>query len=234
MNANNDSIISRSKGALSKRVEGIYRVEKKESPPDFSGARKLLWHGTKVSNLLSILTTGLQVNPTFAPITGRAFGDGLYFADVYDKSQSYTRSSGSSEYLLLCEVDLGRCLEVNNYSWYNNHEIKEKALKYDSVHVLGKHVPEDTGSVVSTEGYTLPLGKIVRRKSEEENTYSHWGLEYSEYVVRKETKVAVRFIVKIGTGEDSSDDFNASIPGDNSDDEMNDDDNESFASTDSS
>ena len=187
-----------------------------------------------MSNLLSILTTGLQVNPTFAPITGRAFGDGLYFADVYDKSQSYTRSSGSSEYLLLCEVDLGRCLEVNNYSWYNNHEIKEKALKYDSVHVLGKHVPEDTGSVVSTEGYTLPLGKIVRRKSEEENTYSHWGLEYSEYVVRKETKVAVRFIIKIGTGEVSSDDFNASIPGDNSGDEMNDDDNERFASTDSS
>ena len=108
--------------------------------------------------------------------------------------------------------------------------MRRQEVKYSSsVSLLGVCL-----SVVSREGYTLPLGKIVRRKSEEENTYSHWGLEYSEYVVRKETKVAVRFIVKIGTGEVSSDDFNASIPGDNSDDEMNNDDNESFASTDSS
>ena len=227
--------IYRSKGAISKRVEGIYRVERKGEESTFSGARRLLWHGTGVSNLLSILTTGLQVNPTFAPKTGRSFGDGLYFADVYDKSQSYTRSAGDTEYLLLCEVDLGKNLLVTNYSWRNQYEIKEKALQYDSVHVLGKHVPEDTGSVVTREGYTLPLGKIVKRKMEKDADGCSWfgGLDYSEYVVKDEANVAVRFILKIGTGKDSSEDFEATDNGSMHEDDSDDDD-QSFGSTDSS
>ena len=202
----------------------------------FSGDRRLLWHGTGVSNLLSILTTGLQVNPTFAPKTGRSFGDGLYFADVYDKSKSYTRSSGDTEYLLLCEVDLGKSLvETNYHPWRNQHEIKEKALKYDSLHVLGKHVPEDTGSVVTREGYTLPLGKIVKRKTEKsDDGYSRFGgLDYSEYVVKDEAKVAVRFILKIGTGTDSSEDFEAT-DNDSTHEDNSDDGDHSSGSTDSS
>ena len=195
----------------------------------------LLWHGTGVANLLSILTTGLQVNPTFAPKTGRSFGDGLYFADMYEKSRSYTQSSGDTEYLLLCEVDLGKSLVVTNYSWRNQCEVKEKASKYDSVQVLGKHVPEDTGSVVTREGYTLPLGKIVKRKMEKEDSGYSWygGLDYSEYVVKDETKVAVRFILKIGTGKDSSGQFGATCNGSVHDDDSDDDD-QSFGSTNSS
>ena len=53
----------RSKGASSKRVEGIYRVDRGEEDP-LNGPTKLLWHGTSVSNLLSILTSGLQVGFT--------------------------------------------------------------------------------------------------------------------------------------------------------------------------
>ena len=41
-------------------MEGIYRLDRGEEDP-LSGPRKLLWHGTSVSNLLSILTSGLQV-----------------------------------------------------------------------------------------------------------------------------------------------------------------------------
>ena len=189
-----------------------------------------------MSNLLSILITGLQVNPTFAPKTGRSFGDGLYFADVYDKSKSYTRSSGDTEYLLLCEVDLGKSLvETNYHPWRNQYDIKEKALKYDSLHVLGKHVPEDTGSVVTREGYTLPLGKIVKRKSENSDDGYSWlgGLDYSEYVVKDETKVVIRFILKIGTGNDSSEHFEATDNG-SMDEYDSDDEDHSSGSTDSS
>ena len=58
-----ETIFYRSQGAISKRVEGIYRVERKGEKSSFSdGNKRLLWHGTGVSNLLSILTTGLQVN----------------------------------------------------------------------------------------------------------------------------------------------------------------------------
>ena len=108
-------------------------------------------------------------------------------------------------------------------------------MKYDSLHVLGKHVPEDTGSVVTREGYTLPLGKIVKRKSENsDDGYSRFGgLDYSEYVVKDETKVVVRFILKIGTGKDSSEHFEATDNG-SMDEYDSDDEDHSSGSTDSS
>ena len=55
--------------------------------------RRLLWHGTRPQNLISILTKGLLVNAPFVNLTGRLFGDGLYLSDMYDKSVSYSRHS---------------------------------------------------------------------------------------------------------------------------------------------
>ena len=46
-----------------------------------------LWHGTKASNLLSILKSGLVIPPSNAPFcTGRMFGNGIYFSDQSTKS----------------------------------------------------------------------------------------------------------------------------------------------------
>lgn len=39
------------------------------------GNHKLLWHGTKMSNLIGILRNGLLVAPPEAPITGHIFGE---------------------------------------------------------------------------------------------------------------------------------------------------------------
>lgn len=49
-----------------------------------------LWHGTKASNLLSILKSGYYIPPSTAShVCGRAYGNGVYFSDSSTKSLNY-------------------------------------------------------------------------------------------------------------------------------------------------
>ena len=75
---------------------------------------KQLWHGSRNENWLSILKSGLQLHPN-ASITGKMFGDGIYFAADSDKSFNYTSycgsywANGQSEeaYMMLCDTAYG-------------------------------------------------------------------------------------------------------------------------------
>ena len=49
---------------------------------------RLLWHGSKTVNWFSILSKGLLLNPD-AAITGKMWGNGIYFATDFDKSWGY-------------------------------------------------------------------------------------------------------------------------------------------------
>jgi len=90
-----------SPSAANLRVGSIFRVEVPADADQFKAKvealsqtkhkdRRLLWHGSKAANLISILSKGLIVNARDAPMTGRSLGDGLYMADVFDKSWNYT------------------------------------------------------------------------------------------------------------------------------------------------
>lgn len=74
------------------------------------GNRKLLWHGSRFSNFVGILTNGMRIAPKEAPSTGYNFGKGVYFADMASKSSGYccTYLSNGTGLLLLCEVALGK------------------------------------------------------------------------------------------------------------------------------
>jgi poly [ADP-ribose] polymerase len=54
-----------------------------------------LFHGSRTENFWSITTNGLYLNPSGVVITGKAFGHGLYFAPLAQKSIGYTSSYGS-------------------------------------------------------------------------------------------------------------------------------------------
>lgn len=71
--------------------------------------RQLLWHGSRTTNYVGILSQGLRIAPPEAPVTGYMFGKGVYFADMVSKSANYCRTSRSDSvgFLLLCEVALG-------------------------------------------------------------------------------------------------------------------------------
>ncbi len=70
---------------------------------------RLLWHGTRTSNLVGILSQGLRVAPPEAPTVGYMFGKGIYFADSASKSANYcfAEEKDGSGILLLCEVFTG-------------------------------------------------------------------------------------------------------------------------------
>ena len=44
--------------------------------------KKLLWHGSRFSNYVGILSNGMRIAPPEAPKTGYSFGKGVYFADL--------------------------------------------------------------------------------------------------------------------------------------------------------
>ena len=82
---------------------------------------KLLFHGSRTENWWSIMTKGLSLNPN-AVITGKMFGQGLYFAPKAEKSMGYTDRSGSywtkgtdnKGYLALYEVAMGKEYHPHN------------------------------------------------------------------------------------------------------------------------
>lgn len=60
------------------RIEGVYKVEREGEEARFQkcgiGNRRLLWHGTRVGNITSILHRGLVAAPLDANQTGERFG----------------------------------------------------------------------------------------------------------------------------------------------------------------
>ncbi len=64
----------------------LFQVTCKKAKPSSSsdafGNRMLLWHGSRLSNWVGILSHGLKIAPAEAPSTGYMFGKGVYFADM--------------------------------------------------------------------------------------------------------------------------------------------------------
>lgn len=89
----------------------------------FGNVRRDLWHGTKASNLLSILKQGLIIPPAQAAhCTGRMFGNGIYTSLQSTKALNYATDfwnrSGASDqrtFMFLCEVALGKIFKPRSF-----------------------------------------------------------------------------------------------------------------------
>jgi poly [ADP-ribose] polymerase len=101
-----------------------------------------LWHGTRAHNLMSILKSGLIIPKSSGSIhvTGRMFGDGLYFSDQSTKSLNYASGfwdGGRADnrcYMFLADVAMGRP--------FNPSRPGSKTVApagYDSVYARGGH-----------------------------------------------------------------------------------------------
>lgn len=73
-----------------------------------------LWHGTQASNVLSILKGGLVIPPSNAGhVTGRMFGNGLYFSDQSTKALNYAvgywgGGRHNRFFMFLAKVNMGK------------------------------------------------------------------------------------------------------------------------------
>ena len=104
------------------KVKTVYSVEinsmkkKFESVASKLGNVKELWHGTRVSNVLSILKQGLVIPKSNAPhVCGRMYSDGIYFSDQSSKSLNYSVGNvwGSGKrddncFMFLADVAMGK------------------------------------------------------------------------------------------------------------------------------
>jgi poly [ADP-ribose] polymerase len=83
------------------------------------GNVKLLWHGTRTFNVLSILKGGLIIPKSGGSfqVTGRMFGNGVYFSDQSTKSLNYAQGywdGGTRDdrcFMFLASVAMGKTLE---------------------------------------------------------------------------------------------------------------------------
>lgn len=110
--------------SASLRIKAIYVLEipAMRAAYDADGAKlgnvQELWHGTRIFNVLSILKSGLVIpRSTDGHVTGRMFGDGVYFSDQSTKAANYSAGfwDGSFRpgqrlqcFMFLADVAMGR------------------------------------------------------------------------------------------------------------------------------
>ena len=80
------------------QVQDIFRIERtgeksrfEQLPAKHKGSdRRLLWHGSRVTNYGGILSQGLRIAPPEAPVNGYAFGKGVYLVrTLFDLIRRY-------------------------------------------------------------------------------------------------------------------------------------------------
>ncbi|XP_038135520.1 poly [ADP-ribose] polymerase 2 isoform X2 [Cyprinodon tularosa] len=153
--------------------------------------KTLLWHGSRLTNWVGILSKGLRVAPPEAPTTGYMFGKGIYFADMSSKSANYCHTSQSNHvgFLLLCEVALGDCNELLDAD-YEAHNLPPGK---HSTKGLGQTGP-DPRNAVTLNGMTVPMGPGVKTKVSNPGGYS---LLYNEFIVYNPAQTRMRYLLRI-------------------------------------
>ncbi|XP_063500783.1 poly [ADP-ribose] polymerase 2 isoform X4 [Symphalangus syndactylus] len=172
----------------------LFEVEKegeKEAFREDLHNRMLLWHGSRLSNWVGILSHGLRIAPPEAPITGYMFGKGIYFADMSSKSANYCFASRlkNTGLLLLSEVALGQCNELLEASPKAEGLLQGK----HSTKGLGKMAPS-SAHFITLNGSTVPLGPASDTGILNPDGYT---LNYNEYIVYNPNQVRMRYLLKV-------------------------------------
>jgi len=202
-------------------VANIFAVERKGEVERISQWRHLknrmyLWHGSKVSNMMSILNQGLRVAPSEASSTGARFGKGIYFADMFEKAYSYSQDYVANrekipfKTVFLCEVALGEKLELDTVQYVDELDrinclfpiIKDLIAQYKSVLGRGRKGPNMEQQIVLVNGAKVPIGDIINyeywRKGENgESERVHPECTHNEYIVYDISQVRMRYIIQV-------------------------------------
>jgi poly [ADP-ribose] polymerase len=137
------------------RLLNVFAVEDVKGEVDYQAEKtklgnvKEFWHGTKASNLLSILTKGLFVPNAGSgvQIQGRMFGDGVYFSDQSTKSLLYSTGywngthTNSNVFMLLNDVVMGNEFRPSRWDASSLHKAHKGAdilgKAYNSISIKG-------------------------------------------------------------------------------------------------
>lgn len=155
-----------------------------------STRKELLVHGSRLSNWRSILEKGLLLDPSKvgAPITGKMFGNGIYWANSFSKSAQYCGMGGYQKStgkevicLALAEVAVGHQMKCTGGGSYS----KSSLGKYDSVWGIGMNTP---GSHYDHNGVHVPTGPLVQSPVRGQ-------LFYDEKIIYDQNQYYFRYLV---------------------------------------
>ena len=125
------------------------------------GNRMLLWHGSRMTNFVGILSQGLRIAPPEAPVTGYMFGKGVYFADCVSKSANYcfTSREKNTGLMLLCEVALGKPRDLLQADFHAGN----LPAGCHSTKGCGRIFPDPAKAVAMDDGVVIPMGPNVEK-----------------------------------------------------------------------
>lgn len=161
-----------------------------EQCPDLKKNRMLLFHGSRLTNWLGILNKSLLLFPSNVVITGKMFGNGLYFASQSSKSMNYMGCNRSQPigFLMICEVALGDQLKCTGSNYIRDHN--NLPLHKHSTWGMGKTTTDRSQYVRNKNGVVIPCGKLV-------SSDVRGSLLYDEFIVYREEQVRPAFLIKI-------------------------------------
>lgn len=132
--------------------------------------QQLLWHGSRLTNWVGIISQGLRIAPPEAPATGYMFGKGIYFASSVSKSANYcfTDAENNTGVLLLSQVALGNTYTRLQAEYITNLGKDETTGQpYHSTWGLGKTTPDPKQTKsINLDGIDVkvPCGKLTSAK----------------------------------------------------------------------
>jgi poly [ADP-ribose] polymerase 2/3/4 len=189
------------------KVHDIFRIERQGEKERFQKSKfakiktsnkMLLWHGSRSSNFGGILSQGLRIAPPEAPVSGYAFGKGVYLADCSSKSANYCCSylSNNTGLLLLVEAELSNPMyEITSGDF--NAETEAKKQNCISTKGVGSTVPQawkDAGCVhKDLKGVKMPDGKVGPNTALSQYGY----LQYNEYIAYDASQLRLRYLLKV-------------------------------------
>ncbi|KAG6972347.1 hypothetical protein JG687_00001498 [Phytophthora cactorum] len=191
-----EKFIQNTHGGSKLNINTILKIARpdEETHKDVLGSldnHMLLWHGSRLSNFVGILSQGLRIAPPEAPTNGYQFGKGLYFADALAKSANYccATSRNATAVLLLADVALGTPFKTPSGEFLDYKTVKGQR-GCDSTHGLGRMAPAKNEFETLSDGVVVPAGTL---KPVDGNQY----LLYNEFIVYRREQVQLRYLVAL-------------------------------------
>ena len=120
-------------GSGYKKLQYAFKINR-HNPEPFDpkqvGNKWLLWHGSRFSNMVGILSQGLRIAPPEVPHNGYVHGKGIYMASSLALSEGYSDQHGL---VFLCEAALGK--QMDEIQYRQNYYMKPLPDHLHSTHV---------------------------------------------------------------------------------------------------
>lgn len=177
------------------KIQSIMRIarppeEQSRSVFETVDNHRLLWHGSRLSNVVGILSQGLRIAPPEAPKNGYMFGKGIYFADSVSKSANYcwTSPDRPRAVLLLAEVALGKSYEAPQPEYLDFKAVNSRGCA--STKGVGRMAPKEETFERTGDGVVVPIGQIAPQ-----NNLHGAGVMFNEFIVYQTEQVKLRYLI---------------------------------------